>query len=76
MPKREDLIVSIARAAHDAHYCVAGYSGELCENCVAEGRSDCFELSGGFDLDEQHEWRQSATAALETIERHLGIEIK
>jgi hypothetical protein len=67
--KRDELIKAIAKAAHDAHYCGFGYRGELCDHCKESGR--CFELSGDTEL--QPDWNTSAEAALETVEKALGV---
>lgn len=73
MSRREQIIEKVAKAAHDAHYCPLNGAFGDCENCREDGK--CFELSGGFDLNDSPEWRASAEAAVETIEEHLGIEI-
>lgn len=69
--KRSELVQAVAKAAHDAHYCAYGYRGELCGYCQTDGRKDCFELSGSSELDPS--WTATAEAALETIEKALGV---
>ena len=70
---RDDMIWKMARAAHDAHYCVHMGDHTACDNCRGDGK--CFELSGGFERDENWEWWHSAKAALAALEEQLGITV-
>lgn len=70
---REKIVVAMAQAAHDAHYCPWRGDHGKCENCRADGR--CFELSASGPIEDDVEWMASGRAALEAFEAVTGIKV-